>query len=191
MTKTPSRSRFFLLCGLACAFFLALGVSAQAAPKKASAKTASEKSTAKKNPAKDSTKPAQEKLATSGDVHVSVLKNGANIRSGPDTNKEILWTVFKGYPLQVTEHKGKWAHVVDFDGDKGWITTDLLAKEKTVIVKANTANLRVGAGKDYEIAAEVKHGVVFKVLSTEGDWRKVKHADGTTGWILSKLLWPN
>jgi len=123
--------------------------------------------------------------------YVNVLKNGANIRSGPDTQKEILWTVFKGFPLQVNERKGKWAQVVDFEGDKGWITTDLIAKGKTVIVKAATANLRVGAGKDYEIAAEVKHGVVFKTLTTEGDWVKVKHADGTTGWILGKLLWPN
>jgi len=123
--------------------------------------------------------------------YASVLKNGANIRSGPDTKKEILWTVFKGFPLQVKDRQGKWAHVVDFEGDKGWISTDLLTKEKTVIVKAATANLRVGAGKDYEIAAEVKHGVVFKPLETEGDWVKVKHADGTSGWILGRLLWPN
>ncbi|MCX5877008.1 MAG: SH3 domain-containing protein [Deltaproteobacteria bacterium] len=178
MSKTPSLSRLFLLCSLSCAFLLALGVSAHAAPKKASAKAVAEHT-------------APEKASATETQHVSVLKNGANIRSGPETNKEILWTVFKGYPLQVTERKGKWAHVVDFDGDKGWITTDLLAKEKTVIVKAATANLRVGAGKDYEITAEVKHGVVFKTMATEGDWVKVKHADGTTGWILGKLLWPN
>ena len=182
MSKTPSLSRLFLFCSLACAFFLAVGASAQAAPKKAPTKAASEKSTEHTAP---------EKASATETQHLSVLKNGANIRSGPEANKEILWTVFKGYPLQVTERKGKWAHVVDFDGDKGWITTDLLAKEKTVIVKAATANLRVGAGKDYEIAAEVKHGVVFKTMATEGDWVKVKHADGTTGWILGKLLWPN
>jgi SH3-like domain-containing protein len=181
MPKTPSLSRLSLLCALACAFFLAFGVSAQAAQKKAPTKAASEKSE----------HAAPEKASAGETQHVSVLKNGANIRSGPEANKEILWTVFKGFPLQVTERKGKWAHVVDFDGDKGWITTDLLAKEKTVIVKANTANLRVGAGKDYEISAEVKHGVVFKTLATEGEWVKVKHADGTTGWILGKLLWPN
>ena len=123
--------------------------------------------------------------------HVSVLKNGVNIRSGPDTKKEVLWILFKGYPLQVNARKGKWAQVVDFDGDKGWISVDLLSKEKTLIVKADTANLRVGAGKDYEIVASVKRGVVFKPLTTHGDWVKVKHADGTTGWILGKLLWPN
>ncbi len=182
MTKTHPLSRPSLLCGLVCACFLALGVTANAAPTKASAKAASEKSASKSAPKKAT-------VTTAG--YASVLKNGANIRSGPDTKKEILWTVFKGFPLQITSHQGKWAQVVDFDGDKGWITTDLLAKEKTVIVKAATANLRVGAGKDYEIVAEVKHGVVFKPLSTEGDWVKVKHADGATGWILSKLLWPN
>lgn len=123
--------------------------------------------------------------------YASALKDGANIRSGPDAKKEILWTVFKGFPLQVKARKGKWAEVVDFEGDKGWISTDLLAKQQTVIVKADSANLRVGAGKDYEIVAEVKRGVVFKSLGTEGDWIKVKHADGTTGWILGKLLWPN
>jgi len=121
----------------------------------------------------------------------SVLKNGTNIRSGPDAKKEVLWTVFKDFPLQVTSLKGKWAQVVDFEGDKGWIATDLLAKKKTVIVKADSANLRVGAGKDYELVAEVKRGVVFTPVSTENGWVKVKHADGTTGWILGKLLWPN
>lgn len=123
--------------------------------------------------------------------YVSVLKDGVNIRSGPDAKKEILWTVFKGFPLQVTSRQGKWAQVLDFEGDKGWIATELLAKQKTVIVKADTANLRVGAGKDYEIVAEVKHGVVFKPLAKEGYWVKVQHADGTTGWILGKLLWPS
>ncbi|MBU1404542.1 MAG: SH3 domain-containing protein [Proteobacteria bacterium] len=123
--------------------------------------------------------------------YVSVIKDGVNIRSGPETTKEILWTVFKGFPLQVTSTQGTWAKVVDFEGDTGWIATSLIAKEKTVIVKSETANLRVGAGKDYEIVAAAKRGVVFKPLTTEGDWIKVKHADGTTGWILGKLLWPN
>ena len=180
MTKRPTLFRPSLLCCLAGALFLAIGINAYAAPKKATPKTATEKSTAKAAPKKA---PATE--------YVSVLKDGANIRSGPETNKEILWTVFKGFPLKVSARKGKWAQVEDFEGDKGWIATELIAKEKTVIVKASTANLRAGAGKDYEIVAEVKQGVVFKSLTSEGDWNKVKHADGTTGWILGKLLWPN
>lgn len=126
-----------------------------------------------------------------GAEFVSVSKDGVNIRSGPDTKSEILWEVFKGFPLQVIDRKGKWAQVVDFEGDKGWIYSPLLSKQKTVIIKVNTANMRVGAGKDYEILATVKYGVVFTPVEKEGDWVKVRHEDGTNGWVFDKLLWPN
>lgn len=121
---------------------------------------------------------------------VSVKKDGVNVRSGPDTNSEVLWEIFKGFPLQVMERKGEWAHTVDFEGDKGWVYAPLLANSHTVIVKVDTANLRGGPGENYEIIATVKYGVVFQPLDTKGDWIKVKHEDGTTGWIFKTLVWP-
>ena len=130
-------------------------------------------------------------VSASAAEYVSVKKDGVNIRSGPDTKQEILWEVFKKFPLKVIKRQGKWAQVVDFEGDKGWIFSPLLSKKKTLIVKVNTANMRVGAGKDYEIMAAVKYGVVFTPLEKEGDWIKVKHEDGTSGWIYEKILWPN
>ncbi|MGV1099611.1 SH3 domain-containing protein [Thiovibrio sp. JS02] len=123
--------------------------------------------------------------------YVSVLKDGVNVRSGPDTNKEVLWELFKGFPLQVVSRKGKWAQVVDFEGDKGWVFAPLLAKEKTLVVKSDTVNMRVGPGLNYEIVATVKYGVVFTPLEKDGEWVKVQHEDGTSGWISAKLLWPN
>ena len=122
--------------------------------------------------------------------YVSVKKDGVNMRSGPNTNDEILWEVFKGFPLKVLEEKKKWANVEDFEGDKGWIYAPLLTSTKTVIVKVDTANLRVGPGKNYEMRATVKYGVVFTPGRIEGDWVQVNHADGTSGWIYKKLLWP-
>lgn len=123
--------------------------------------------------------------------YASVSKDGVNIRSGPATDKEILWELFKGFPLQILERKGQWVQIVDFEGDKGWIYTPLLSKEKTVIVRADSGNLRVGPGTNYEIAASVKYGVVFKPLERRGEWVKVQHADGTSGWMHDKLLWPD
>ncbi len=123
--------------------------------------------------------------------YVSVKKDGVNIRSKPNTSSEILWEVFKGFPLKVLETKGKWARTVDFEGDKGWIYRPLLSDKKTVIVKVNTANMRIGPGKAYEVVATVKYGVVFTPVDREGDWVKVRHDDGTTGWIHKNLLWPS
>lgn len=122
--------------------------------------------------------------------YASVKKDGVNIRSGPDTKQEILWEVFKDFPLKVLKYENRWAHVVDFEGDKGWVYAPLLSKQKTVIVKVKTANMRVGPGKDYEILATVKYGVVFKPEDKEGDWLKITHEDGTSGWIYESLLWP-
>lgn len=122
--------------------------------------------------------------------YVSVKKDGVNIRSGPDTKQEILWEVFKDFPLKVLKRENKWVHVVDFEGDKGWIYGPLLSKKRTAIVKVKTANMRVGPGKDYEILATVKYGVVFKSKEREEDWLKVTHEDGTNGWIYDKLIWP-
>ena len=120
----------------------------------------------------------------------SVNKDGVNIRSGPDTKSEVLWEVFKAFPLKVIKRQGKWVQAEDFEGDKGWIYSPLLSKKKTVIVKVKTANMRVGPSTNYEIIASVKYGVVFSPGKIDNEWVKVSHEDGTSGWIHSKLIWP-
>ena len=127
-------------------------------------------------------------LAAGGQV--SIKKDGVNVRSGPSTRSEVIWEVFRGFPLKVLKRKGKWAKVVDFEGDRGWVYAPLLSNKKTVIVKVKTANLRVGPDTKYEIAATAKYGVVFTPVDRDGDWVKVKHEDGTTGWIHQDLIWP-
>jgi SH3-like domain-containing protein len=122
--------------------------------------------------------------------YLTVVKDGVNIRSGPSTRKEILWEVFKGFPLKVVEKKGGWSQVMDFEGDKGWIYSPLLSREKRVIVKSNTVNMRKGPGLNYDVVATVKYGVVLKPVGSEREWIKVIHSGGTTGWIHKPLIWP-
>ncbi len=130
-------------------------------------------------------------VSTHAGEYVSVKKDGINIRSGPSTKHEILWEVFKNFPLEVVKREGKWSQTMDFEGDKGWVYSSLLSSNKTVIIKVKTANMRSGPGKDYEIVATVKYGVVFKPLKKEGSWVQVKHDDGTSGWMFKDLIWPS
>ena len=123
--------------------------------------------------------------------YVSVTKDGANVRSGPDVKKELLWEVFKDFPLQVVKREKEWVQIKDFEGDSGWIYANLLSsKEKRVIVKANSINMRSEPNKDSPPVATVKYGVVFTPLEKNGEWLKVKHEDGTLGWISKSLVWP-
>ena len=51
-----------------------------------------------------------------------ITKNDqCNIRSGPGTNHDILFTVEKGIPFKVLKRQGSWIHIEHSDGDKGWI----------------------------------------------------------------------
>ena len=121
----------------------------------------------------------------------SVNKNGAIIRSGPDSKAEALWEVFRGFPLEVVQKQKKWAKVIDFEGASGWIASQDLASTKTMIVKVKTATMRIGPSINYEEIALVRYGVVFEPLAKEGEWFKIRHAEGATGWIHSDLIWPS
>lgn len=123
--------------------------------------------------------------------YVTVNKDGANIRSGPDIKKDLLWEVYKDFPLQVIKRQKEWVQIKDFEGDSGWIFAALISKTKRVIVKANSVNLRNEPKKDAAVVATVKYGVVFTPLEKKGDWLKVKHEDGTSGWIARSLVWPS
>jgi SH3-like domain-containing protein len=122
--------------------------------------------------------------------YVSVKKDGVNIRSGPSTKSNVIWQVFESFPLKVLKREGKWASVVDFEGDKGWIYESLITSKKTVIVNVETANMRSGSSTNDSIIATVKKGVVFEVLEMNGAWMKVRHKDEITGWMHNSLLWP-
>ncbi len=122
--------------------------------------------------------------------YASAKNDGVNVRSGPGTNNEVLWEIFKNYPLKVLRYKKKWAEVEDFEGDKGWIFASLLSKSKTVIVRVETANMRSGPGKDNDVIATVRKGVVFKPVDRRGNWVKVSYKGDITGWIYKTLLWP-
>jgi len=122
--------------------------------------------------------------------YVSVKNDAVNIRSGPSTKNNVIWQVFENFPLQVINREGKWAKVVDFEGDEGWIYETLISNKKSVIVNVETANMRSGPGTEETVVATVKKGVVFDPLEMKGDWMKIRYKNEFTGWMHNSLLWP-
>lgn len=120
---------------------------------------------------------------------LSVSADRANIRSGPGTKHEILWSAGKYYPVDTIKRHGNWYQIRDFEGDQGWIYRSLLKKVPAVIVKANIANVRGGPGTNFRVLFRAERGVSFKLLHAKGKWFKVRHADGEVGWIHKSLVW--
>jgi len=116
----------------------------------------------------------------------------ANLRSGPGTQYERTWEVFKYMPFKKLSQKGDWYKVQDVDGDKHWIYRKLVRdKFDCAVVKADKANIRKGPGVRYQkkhFSPALKYAA-FKVLKRKGDWVKVLDEFGDSGWIFRKLLW--
>ena len=57
---------------------------------------------------------------------VITKKAKCNVREGPDTKYDILFTVDSGVPFKVEKRQGKWIQIRHADGDTGWIHQSLI-----------------------------------------------------------------
>ena len=127
-------------------------------------------------------------LAHAGE-RLTVAVPKANIRSGPGTHYDIIWQVYKYYPIRVIKKTGSWYRFVDFEGDKGWIYRSLVRKISSVITTKEKCNIRSGPSTKYRVVFTTEKGVAFKVIERRGSWIHVRHADGDEGWIYKSLVW--
>ena len=127
-------------------------------------------------------------IACAGE-RLTVAVPTANIRSGPGTNYDIIWQVYKYYPLRVIKKTKQWYRFVDFEGDKGWIYRPLVRKIASVITIKEKCNIRSGPGTNYAVVFTTEKGVAFKVINRKGNWIHIRHADGDEGWIYKSLVW--
>ncbi len=125
---------------------------------------------------------------------LSVQGDKVNLRTNPDAKAQVKWELGDGYPLEVVKREGDWVLAKDFENDSGWVTKSRLQKSQHVIVKANknqekTINIRRGPAAEESIVGKAYYGVVFTVQEKKGDWIRVRHETGLTGWVKSDLLW--
>jgi len=67
-------------------------------------------------------------------------------------------------------------------------STGALAKIEMFSVNSDTVNLRSGPGTNYDIKWEYGMGFPLQLISSKGDWVKVKDFENDTGWIFKSLL---
>jgi SH3-like domain-containing protein len=57
---------------------------------------------------------------------VITSKSKCNVRSEPNTDSRILFTVERGVPFKVIKREGNWIRIEHADGEKGWIYKTLV-----------------------------------------------------------------
>lgn len=123
---------------------------------------------------------------------LTVAKDGINVRKGPKTEEPVVMELFEGWPLKVVSQQGDWYEIVDYEGDKGWVHSSLVRPNDTIIVNVKkSGNMRSAPDSKAAVVAEVERGVVLIKGEKKGPWIKVKHSQGTEGWIHDSIVWPN
>jgi SH3-like domain-containing protein len=120
---------------------------------------------------------------------VSVKGSTLNMREGPGTNRTVLWELKRGYPLLITERRGRWIKVRDFEGDTGWVARSLTGNTPHHVVKSRVANVRSGPGTQHRIVGKAEYGELLRTRQKRADWVRVEREEGVGGWIAKKLLW--
>jgi SH3-like domain-containing protein len=57
---------------------------------------------------------------------VITMKNTCNVRNGPGTNHDVIFTVEKGIPFLIMGRQKNWIQIKHADGDRGWIHKSLV-----------------------------------------------------------------
>lgn len=128
-------------------------------------------------------------LAAQAADYVSVKGANVNVREQPSTRAPIQWELDRGYPLRVTQKKGQWLKVADYEATLGWIYAPLTSTSAHRIVTARSAHLRAGPGTGHRVLATMQRNEIVRTLATRGGWAQVQRHGGLRGWVASRLTW--
>ena len=130
------------------------------------------------------------------------IKTATKAHAKASTSSTVLFKVKTTDIVKVTytEHDMAMVTVVS-SGKSGWIpisaiggTTKLKAdnppsgSKKVYRTTASVLRMRKGPGTSYDIIAKLVCGTGCTILSSNGNWRKVKTFDGKVGWVYASYL---
>lgn len=132
----------------------------------------------------------------------AVVKGGwLRLRDGASTDAETISAYFTGTTVTVLGTSGQWYRVLTPDGKTGYMHSSYLTltglssgstleENATGVVKSangKAVRLRSGPSVQYSIIATYAVGTPLTVLSTSGDWCKVR-VNGRTGYMMKEFI---
>lgn len=114
----------------------------------------------------------------------------AVLYDGPATTGKRLHVIARATPVEVVISNEGWSKVRDSKGDLTWIETRLLSPRRTVMVRAERAQIREQAEDKALLVFEAEKDVVFELLETAPPgWVKIKHRSGQSGYVRALQVW--
>jgi SH3-like domain-containing protein len=120
----------------------------------------------------------------------SIGEAAAVLYDAPSTRATKLYVASRNLPVEVISTDGAWVKVRDPLGGLSWIERKLLADKRTVIVAVPVADVHQRAEDAAPLAFQAQQGVILDLVEAGATgWARVRHADGSSGFVRIGQVW--
>jgi len=107
----------------------------------------------------------------------------------PSVKAKPLFVIARGTPVEQVVVVEGWVKVRDQQGELAWIEKRSLTDKRSVIVRADRAQVRAAADDKAALVFEAERDVVLDFELLAAGWAKVKHQDGQQGYVKATQVW--
>lgn len=120
----------------------------------------------------------------------SVGESAAVMYDAPSRASTPLFVASRLYPVEVIVSVEAWVKVRDHTGALSWVERKSLSERRIVLVTAPTVDVKSRAEDDAPAVFQATQNVALDLVEiAPGGWVRVRHADGASGFVRSRLLW--
>jgi SH3-like domain-containing protein len=122
-------------------------------------------------------------------VSLDRRRSEANVRFGPGKQYPINWVFTRpSVPLEVIAEFDNWRKIRDHEGEEGWISSQLLSGDRTILIQGAVRDLRRTPDADARIILRAEPGVIGSLLECQNTWCRVE-IEGQRGWMKQDDFW--
>jgi SH3-like domain-containing protein len=121
----------------------------------------------------------------------SVSVAAAVLWDAPSDKAKKVFVAPRGMPVEMISTLNTWVKVKDVAGDVMWMAGTELSKTRTVVA-TTLATIRASAQDAAAPTFQAERGVVLELLDAgqvNAGYVRVKHKDGTTGFVKTAEVW--
>ncbi len=120
----------------------------------------------------------------------SVAENGAVLFDAPSRAAKPVYVVSRSYPVEVIVNLEAWVKVRDHAGALSWIERKALTEKRMVLITVPVATVRTRADDAAPVALTAQENVALDLTeAAAGGWARVRHADGSAGFVRANQVW--
>lgn len=122
----------------------------------------------------------------------SIAEGGAVMYDGPSLRAQRVYVASRGLPVELISTDGTWVKVRDAAGDLAWVEGKVLSERRTVVVIVPIADVRQAASEQSALVFQAGQGVALDLADQAGTtpgWVRIRHRDGTGGFVHIREIW--